>query len=168
MTTFTVTVGWTQTDRSNDYVPSSDGYHPGARQHRESFEVEWTNSPWSVPVDVDLLAAIGRTAEDQIADQIKRTTETLAEVFFYACDPGPRLSNPSGITGQVCDLIRERAMKIVLGASRVDLRIGDTITVSGGELFPETTVECQRVGWKLVDLQADEREAHAMMVAEDA
>lgn len=128
--TFDVTIGWTMSDLENGYS-SFDGYLPGAKQHREIIQIEWSNPP------------VGAAA-------IQRTVESIAEAAFFATN-APRLTIPDGILGQVCRAMDEIFRTKVDGdtpwpGTHWALSVGDTVTVN------EATLACAKLGWERVYL----------------
>ena len=136
-----VTIGWTMSDRANGYS-SYDGYQPGARQHTETIEVEWTNTP--EVADDEMLAAIGATRGEAEALRIQRIVEALAEACFAATNhPFPR--SLEGLPGQVYRAIEATGYRGEQ-AGHYSLSVGDTVTVN------EATLACAPFGWERVTL----------------
>lgn len=133
-----VTIGWTMSDRANGYS-SFDGYRPGARQHTETINVEWTNAP--EVADDDMLAAIGATRADAEALRIQRVVEALAEACFEA-------TNAPFATGLAAQIAEKIAATGYRGeqAGHYSLSVGDTVTVN------EVTLACARFGWERVTM----------------
>lgn len=150
MSTFTVTVGWTDDPSCCSYF---EGYRPGARQHVETLQVQWDNPPKIAAPD-DILALAGGDAglatllrADAERRAGLRTVETLAEAVYEATND-PFASNRHGLTGQVYRAVR--ATGYDGRGAHYSLSVGDTVTVTG-EGFPAIAVELTRDGWaKLV------------------
>lgn len=99
----TVTIGWTRSDPDTGYSSFTDGYRPGAAQHRLTVHV-------SVPDDADVAAAV----------------EAIAEAAFTATNhPAPETL--TGYARQIYDGIT--ASGYHGREAHYSLSVGDTVTV---------------------------------------
>jgi hypothetical protein len=72
-----VTIGWTKSDRDNDYSSFSDGYRRGADQHTETIRVE-------VPADrdaEDIAEAVFFATNAPYLDPASREGKILAAIY---------------------------------------------------------------------------------------
>lgn len=125
MFTALVTIGYTQSDRANDYVPSDDGYRPGAQQ------------VWSRSFVVEVEAIDKRPL-----------ALDLAEAVFVATNAPGRPLDGGRIQEQVWEAM------VNMGPISRSLCVGDTVrvvVVSDDLVLPVTcVVACEKSGWAIV------------------
>lgn len=130
--TLALQIGFTTTDRLNNYVPAMDGYRPGAAQDTVKFEVVNSCGGWN--------------AHDW---------ERIAEaVFILTNAPGEVIESYAGgdsATGYLLtDLMAAlRAEQITLPRS---VSVGDTVTVINPTTGEEGTWACARFGWTALNV----------------
>lgn len=99
-----VTIGWTRSDPATGYSSFSDGYQPGASQHRLTLRVD-------VPADADITAAV----------------EAIAEAAFAATNH----PDPDTLTGYAQQIYEGVHASGYTGReAHYSLSVGDTVTVA--------------------------------------
>lgn len=103
MQQFTITIGWTKSDRATGYS-SFDGYKPGAKQHTETFDLDFEpdGNPW----------------DDAVA---------IAEAAFHATN-APFVTAAS-LAGRMAEAIS--ATGYHGEGAHYSLSVGDTVTING-------------------------------------
>jgi hypothetical protein len=119
-------LGFSISDRAADYIPSMDGYRPGARQDLIALEVDTADLNAALPPFYWVEAAYQASnlppfaeGDRPVVRAVRRALDALRA--RYAPAPVPNLRS---------------------------LSVGDTITMAG-QMW-----ECTRTGWVLVDLGA--------------
>lgn len=117
MSAITITLGFTKSDRANDYVSFTDGYRPGAEQTRQTITVQ------------DIYALRGADRDAAIA------------LWLDACYAGtnaPELADdPDGAIALVAAALADTD----IGGKVRSLSVGDTVTLY------ERTFACSKMGW---------------------
>lgn len=99
-----VTIGWTRSDPATGYSSFSDGYQPGASQHRLTLRVD-------VPTDADITAAV----------------EAIAEAAFAATNH----PYPDTLTGHAKQIYEGVQASGYTGReAHYSLSVGDTVTIA--------------------------------------
>lgn len=99
-----VTIGWTRSDPATGYSSFSDGYQPGADQHRLTLRVD-------VPTDADIGAAV----------------EAIAEAAFAATNH----PDPDALTGYAKQIYEGVQASGYTGReAHYSLSVGDTVTIA--------------------------------------
>lgn len=125
MFTALITIGYTESDRANDYVPSDDGYQAGSKQAwSRSFMVEVE------PVDDRPLAL------------------DLAEAVFVATNAPGRERTETAVQAAVWEALVNR------GPVSRSVSVGDLVRVVlvGDDLMLPVTcvIACEKSGWTIV------------------
>lgn len=115
----TVRIGYTISDRARDYIPTCDGYRPGAAQHQVSFELP------------DRPELAGLSAAE------------LAEAVFVATNAPAVLARSVLGEAEVAEALYGPASNLSEQQRRHlrALSVGDTVTVAG------RTLACEPVGF---------------------
>lgn len=114
-----VTIGWTKPNRATGYS-NFDGYQPGAEQHVEKIEVEFTDEE---------MAAYGKEPFPHF----------VAEWVFEATNDRPSEGRVAYRFRKAIDATGYRGQ-----GAHFSLSTGDTVTVG------ETMLACENVGWRTV------------------
>lgn len=118
-----LTIGFTRTDRDNDYIPGMDGYRPGAAQDVVTLEVDAPSAPdggWESVVAAEAYFVATNAPSEVVA------RDPLATAILHALLLADEVQSPQ---------------------HRLTLDVGDTVQVDDG---PVLSVE--RFGFQLVTL----------------